>query len=109
MAQLIGALSHSLKGCGFNSQSGHIPGLQVPSPIRVYIGEQPMEGLREGGKGEGRKEGSLEERKEGNMITKGRGTLFFQCEKDAPAPCQADFPLPLLEPVRKHFLKHTRL
>ena len=70
--------------------------------------EGGKEGRREGRK-EGGKEGRKEGRKEGNMITKGQGTLFFHCEKDAPAPCQADFPLPLLEPVRKHFLKRTRL
>ena len=62
-----------------------------------------------GGREEGGKEGRKAGREEGNMITKGQGTLFFQCEKDAPAPSQADFPLPLLEPVRKHCLKRTRL
>ena len=29
MAQLVGVLSHKLKDHGFNSQSGHIPRLQV--------------------------------------------------------------------------------
>ena len=63
--------------------------------------ERGKEGRREGRKG-GRKGG----RKHDNQ---GTGTLFFHCEKDAPAPSQADFPLPPLEPVRKHFLKRTRL
>ena len=27
VAQLVGASSHKTKGCGFNSQSGHMPGL----------------------------------------------------------------------------------
>ena len=70
--------------------------------------EDRKQGKNERGK-EGRREGRKGGREEGNMITKGQGTLFFQCEKDAPAPSQADFSLPLLEPVRKHFLKRTRL
>ena len=36
MAQLVGALSS--KGCGFDSWSGHIPRLQVGSPVK-YIQE----------------------------------------------------------------------
>ena len=33
MAQLVGALFHKPKSCRFNSQSGHMPGLQVRSLV----------------------------------------------------------------------------
>ena len=36
MAQSIGALSHTLKVRGFNSQSGHMPRLQVWSLVREF-------------------------------------------------------------------------
>ena len=35
VAQLVGALTHTPKCCGFDSQSGHTPRLQVQSPIMV--------------------------------------------------------------------------
>ena len=35
VAQLVGASSRTPKGCGFDSQSGHIPRLQVQSPVTV--------------------------------------------------------------------------
>ena len=37
MAQLVGVLSHKLGGCGFDSRSGHIPRLQVWSPVKARI------------------------------------------------------------------------
>ena len=33
VALLVGALSYQLKGCGFNSRSGHMPKLQVWFPV----------------------------------------------------------------------------
>ena len=36
VAQLVGALSHTPKVCGFSSRSGHIPRLWVQSPVRAY-------------------------------------------------------------------------
>ena len=36
MAQLAGASPQTPKGCGFDSQSGHTPILQVPSPVRTH-------------------------------------------------------------------------
>ena len=36
VAQLVGASSYKLKGCRFNSQSGHTPGLWVLSPAVVH-------------------------------------------------------------------------
>ena len=33
VAQLVGVSSHTPKGCGFDSQSGHIPRLQVQSQV----------------------------------------------------------------------------
>ena len=42
-AQSVGASSHKPKGCGFDSWSGHMPGLQVPSPIQgSYESNQSM-------------------------------------------------------------------
>ena len=38
MAQLVGALFCALKGCWFDSESGHIPGLWVASLVRVCTG-----------------------------------------------------------------------
>ena len=38
VAQLVGALSHTPKGCGFDPQSGHMPRLQVLSLVRAHIG-----------------------------------------------------------------------
>ena len=38
VAQLVGAFSHTPEGWGFNIQSGHIPRLQVQSPVGVYMG-----------------------------------------------------------------------
>ena len=38
MAQLVGASSHAPKCCRFNTESGHIPRLQVQSPVRVHMG-----------------------------------------------------------------------
>ena len=44
MAQLIGVSFHTPKCCGFNSQSGHIPRLQVPSPDRKErYGRKPID------------------------------------------------------------------
>ena len=37
-AQVIGASFHAPKGCRFDSWSGHIPRLQVQSPVRTHIG-----------------------------------------------------------------------
>ena len=43
MAHLVGALSYKLKGCGFNSQSGHMPRLWVQSLVGVLMGgNRPM-------------------------------------------------------------------
>ena len=36
MAHLVGALSYKLKGCGFNSQSGHMPGLRARSLVGAH-------------------------------------------------------------------------
>ena len=36
MAQSVGASSYTPKGCGFNPQSGHIPGLWVRSLVRAH-------------------------------------------------------------------------
>ena len=36
VAQLVKASSHKLKGHGFDYQSGHMPGLWVLSPVRVW-------------------------------------------------------------------------
>ena len=38
VAQFVGASSHTPKGCGFDSQSGHRPRLHVLSPIRAHKG-----------------------------------------------------------------------
>ena len=38
MPQLAGELSHTPKGCGFDSWLGHIPRLWVWSPVREHIG-----------------------------------------------------------------------
>ena len=38
VVKLVGALSCTPKGCGFDSWSGHIPRLQVWSPVRVCTG-----------------------------------------------------------------------
>lgn len=38
VAQLVGSSSHTPKYCCFNPWSGHIPRLQVQSPVRVYTG-----------------------------------------------------------------------
>ena len=38
LAQLFGAMSHPPKGCGFDSQLGHIPRLQIWSLVCVYMG-----------------------------------------------------------------------
>lgn len=37
-AQPIGVLSHTLKGFGFDSWSGHILRLWVSSPVRAHMG-----------------------------------------------------------------------
>ena len=37
VVELVGELSHEPKGYGFNSQPGHMPGLQVQSPVWVYV------------------------------------------------------------------------
>ena len=37
VAQLAGASSLTLKGCGFNSQSGHMPRLHIQPPVRVDV------------------------------------------------------------------------
>ena len=43
MVQLVGASPHTPKGCGFDSQSGHIPRLWVLPPVRVHMeGNRPM-------------------------------------------------------------------
>ena len=36
--QFVGVLSCALRGCGFDSWWGHVPGLQVPSPVRGHMG-----------------------------------------------------------------------
>ena len=38
VAPLVGASACKPKSCGFSSWSGHIPGLWVRSPLRVYMG-----------------------------------------------------------------------
>ena len=38
VAQLVGVSSHNPKGHGLDSQSGHMPGLQVQSPVRMSTG-----------------------------------------------------------------------
>ena len=38
VAQLFGVLSSNIKGCWFNSRSGHTPGWQVRSPVRERTG-----------------------------------------------------------------------
>ena len=38
VAQLVGASSSSPKGCRFNSRSGHMSGLQAPSPVGTCMG-----------------------------------------------------------------------
>ena len=45
MAQSVEALSHTLKGCGFDSWAGHIPRLQVRFlvPGRGAYGRQPTD------------------------------------------------------------------
>ena len=43
VAQFVGASSHTPKGCGFNSQPGHIPKLEVQSPVWAHTeGNQSM-------------------------------------------------------------------
>ena len=43
VAQLVEALSHTPKGCGFDSRSGHMPRLGAQSPIGVRMrGHQSM-------------------------------------------------------------------
>ena len=37
VAHFVGTLSHKPKGCGFNSQSGHIPKLQIRSWSSAYV------------------------------------------------------------------------
>lgn len=37
MAQLVGALFHTPKGCRLVSWSGHIPTFWVPFPVRVHV------------------------------------------------------------------------
>lgn len=39
VAQLIGALSHTPKGCRVDSWSGHIPASQVQSLVGVHMGD----------------------------------------------------------------------
>ena len=39
LAQLVGASSHRLRGCGFDSWSGHMPRLQVR-----FLVVEPMKG-----------------------------------------------------------------
>ena len=41
--QLIGVSSHRLKGLGFDSWSGNIPGLQFQSLVRVPTRRQPVD------------------------------------------------------------------
>ena len=45
VAQLVGASSCKLKGCGFDSRSGHVPSLQVSprSPVGVHYKRQPID------------------------------------------------------------------
>ena len=38
VAQLIGALTPTPEACGFDSRPGHIPRLQVRSPVQVCTG-----------------------------------------------------------------------
>ena len=38
VAQLVGPSSPTPKGWGFDSQSGHVPRLKVPSPVGVNTG-----------------------------------------------------------------------
>ena len=40
MAQWIEELSHKAKGRRFNSQSGHMPGMQARSPVRACERQQ---------------------------------------------------------------------
>ena len=42
MAQLVGASSPRPKGRRFDSQSGHIARLWVPSLVRAHMGKQPI-------------------------------------------------------------------
>ena len=38
VSELVGALSHTLKGCGCDSHSGHRPRLWVQSPVGACMG-----------------------------------------------------------------------
>ena len=38
----VGTSSHTLKDCGFNSQSGHISRLRVPSTVRACTGSNHL-------------------------------------------------------------------
>ena len=40
MAQLVGALCHRPKGCMFDSQSGHMPGVVGSSPVGAHMRRQ---------------------------------------------------------------------
>ena len=41
MALLVGVSFHTPKGCRFDSQSGHIPGLLFPSLVEAHNRRQP--------------------------------------------------------------------
>ena len=43
VAQLVGAMPCRPVGCGFDSRSGHMPRLQVQSPVRVCMRRQPID------------------------------------------------------------------